>query len=194
MMFAALGQHYPEVFSKLFGFGEGRNHPTLLNHWLLACFPKSCGIPRKLGKSFGNIRVGSLTHWHVAGIPQRTQMASLQPLHPQEKAKASDTRSDTRAFGPVGGASSDGRSSDGRSYEYDYGTGPGYPPLPGRDQDHYPCWECDAENFTPWSDHALFKLAAAWSGVILSTYCSANAFFLTLDWQHFALLLRTNEG
>ena len=29
---------------------------------------------------------------------------------------------------------------------------------------------------------------------ILSTYCSAKAFFLTLDWQHFALLLLKNEG
>ena len=135
MMFAALGQNYPEVFSKLFGFGKGQlaefwsqvaktgddklkghpmslekdwekktiplfvhgdgvdyanndnllvfswgclasNLPTLLNHWLLACFPKSCG-KKETWKPFGNICTGPLKHWHVAGTPQWTQMASL---------------------------------------------------------------------------------------------------------------------
>ena len=64
-------------------------------------------------------------------------------------------------------------------------------------------WKSRSLRSTPaWLTHGVTMLcsnplapAAAWAGVILSTFCSAKAFTHTFDWQHFALLLLLNyEG
>ena len=232
MMFAALGQNYPEVFSKLFGFGKGQlaefwsqvaktgddklkghpmslekdwekktiplfvhgdgvdyanndnllvfswgclasNLPTLLNHWLLACFPKSCGkketweaIWKHLHWSFEALACGRHPTVDPDGKPlgKGSVFFSMkgQLLHPEGlKGVLWSVIGDHEFFSNTLG-------------------------LPHW-ASHFPCWECDAENFTPctfgkgykeiclekqrfvlytheecvsdpWSDHALFKL------------------------------------
>ena len=231
MMFAALGQNYPEVFSKLFGFGKGtvasfwkevaksgdaklKNHPmslekdwenttiplfvhgdgveysnndnllvfswgclasnlpTLLSHWLLACFPKSCGkketwqeIWKHLGWSFEALACGKHPTLDPDGVPLEKGSVFFpmkgKPLHQGFKGVVWSIIGDHEYFSNTLG-------------------------LPHWSS-HHPCWECDAENFTPctfgkgykeiclekqkfevytheeclvdpWSDHALFKL------------------------------------
>ena len=231
MTFAALGQNYPEVFSKLFGFGKGtvadfwkevaktddaklKNHPmslekdwenttiplfvhgdgaeysnndnllvfswgclasnlpTLLSHWLLACFPKSCGkketwqtIWKQPGWSFEALACGRHPTKDPDGKPLEKGAVFFsmkgQPPHQGFKGVVWSIIGDHEYFSNTLG-------------------------LPHWSS-HYPRWERDAENFTPctfgkgykeiclekqkfdvytnenclvdpWSDHSLFKL------------------------------------
>ena len=111
------------------------NHKTLLSHWLLACFPKSCGtkgtweaIWKWLAWSFTALASGHHPRLGPDNEPleKGSMLSSLagQPLHPKKMRGV--------LWSIIG------------DHEF-FSNTLGLPHWNSK----FPCWECDCENFTP---------------------------------------------
>ena len=111
------------------------SHPTLLRHWLLASFPKSCTSPKTwdtiwkhLQWSFKALAAG--THPSLGPDQEPLEKGSLfeklagLPLHPNKYKGI--------LWSLIG------------DHEY-FANALGLPHW----NSHRPCWECDAQNFSP---------------------------------------------
>ena len=147
---------------------------TLLSHWLLACFPKSCGskttwevIWKYLQWSFEALADGK----HPTMDPDNKPLEKGSVFHKLAGQPLHLKRYRAVLWSVIG------------DHEF-FANSLGLPHW----NSHWPCWECDAQNFTPctfgkgykeiwlekqkfkvftheecladpWSDHALFKLS-----------------------------------
>ena len=166
----------------VFSWGSlASNLPTLLNRWLLACFPKSCGAKKTWEVIWKHL------HWSFETLACGRRLTVDPDGKPLKKGSVFFSMKGQLLYSQglkgvlwsvIGG------------HEF-FSNTLGLPHWAS----HFPCWECDAENFTPcafgkrykeiclekqrfvlytheecvgdpWSDHAISNSlgsAAAWS-------------------------------
>ena len=111
------------------------NLSTLLNHWLLACFPKSCGKKETWEVIWKHL------HWSFQALADGRHPSKGPDGNPLEKGSV---------FYHLKGQLLHPKGLKGviwsiiGDHEF-FSNTLGLPHWAS----HYPCWECDAENFTP---------------------------------------------
>ena len=111
------------------------NLSTLLNHWLLACFPKSCGKKETWEVIWKHL------HWSFQALADGRHPSKGPDGKPLEKGSV---------FYHLKGQLLHPKGLKGviwsiiGDHEF-FSNTLGLPHWAS----HYPCWECDAENFTP---------------------------------------------